>query len=174
MNIKEIEILLDKYFEGETSLAEEARLKEFFCNDQIPEHLLKYKNIFSAFAALTSEKMKHFTPVIKANPKIRQFYYLSAIAAGILLLIGLIFTFQTEVFNHKKLFKPDHDQELAFNQAKNALMMVSVGLNTGLNQVQHLKAFNTAMENVEKLHKFYHYQTLIINPDEPTNPSTKP
>ncbi len=174
MNIKEIEILLDKYFEGETSLTEEARLKEFFRNDQLPEHLSKHRDIFSAFDAMAGEKMEHFTPVIKAETKIRQFYYVSAIAAGILLLIGLFFTFQTEVFNHKKLLKPDQDQELAFNQAKNALMMVSVGLNTGLDQVQHLEAFNTAMENVQKLNKFYHYQTLIINPDEPSNSSTKP
>ncbi len=173
MNTREIEILLDKYFEGETSLDEERRLKTFFSSKDVPEHLLKHRQIFSYFNESGTETMKNFTPVISLDPKPSRFYYISGIAASILLLIGLFFTFRHDVFN-KKMNTPDTQQEMAFNQAREALLMVSVGLNTGLDQMQRLEVFNNAIENAQKLNKFYQCQTLIINPDEKPNQSKKP
>lgn len=173
MNTREIEILLDKYFEGETSLDEERRLKAFFSSKDVPEHLLKHRQIFSYFNESGTETMKNFAPAIKLDLKPSRFYYISGIAAGILLLIGLFFTFQHDVFN-KKMNNANQHQEMAFNQAREALLMVSVGLNTGLDQVQRLEVFNKAIENAQKLNKFYQCQTIIINPDEQTNQSKKP
>ncbi len=47
MNTKKIEQLLEKYFEGETSLNEEKELRDFFQQDEIPEHLKSYIDQFS-------------------------------------------------------------------------------------------------------------------------------
>lgn len=44
-----IEQLLDRYFEGETSLAEEQQLREFFQQTEVPEHLLAYQPLFRYF-----------------------------------------------------------------------------------------------------------------------------
>lgn len=49
MTIKEIENLLNKYFDGETSLEEENYLRDYFLNNEVPEHLKKYIDLFAYF-----------------------------------------------------------------------------------------------------------------------------
>ncbi|MDR1763119.1 MAG: hypothetical protein LBR64_04095 [Dysgonamonadaceae bacterium] len=44
-----INLLLDKYFEGQTSLKEEKILRDYFRKDDIPAELLKYKPVFQYF-----------------------------------------------------------------------------------------------------------------------------
>lgn len=47
MDSKYIEQLLERYWQGETSLEEEATLRAFFSGDNaIPRHLLRYKELF--------------------------------------------------------------------------------------------------------------------------------
>lgn len=46
MDFKYIEQLLERYWQCETSLEEEAQLRAFFAGDDVPEHLLRYKDLF--------------------------------------------------------------------------------------------------------------------------------
>ena len=46
MDFKYIEQLLERYWRCETSLEEEAQLRAFFTKEEIPEHLLRYKDLF--------------------------------------------------------------------------------------------------------------------------------
>lgn len=46
MDYKYIEQLIDSYFEGTTSLEEEHILREFFAQENIPEHLLVWQSLF--------------------------------------------------------------------------------------------------------------------------------
>lgn len=41
--MKDIETLLNKYFEGETTCEEERRLRRFFAEGLVPEHLEVYR-----------------------------------------------------------------------------------------------------------------------------------
>lgn len=59
MESKIIEELLEKYFEGETSLEEENRLKNYFTEGEIAENLKAYKPLFEYFK---SEKEGHLSP----------------------------------------------------------------------------------------------------------------
>ena len=43
--MKDIETLLNKYFEGETTCEEERRLRRFFAEGLVPEHLEVYRPI---------------------------------------------------------------------------------------------------------------------------------
>ena len=56
MNTREIEILLDKYFEGESTLADEKALKDFFNSGNVPGHLKEYNGIFGYFEIEKLEK----------------------------------------------------------------------------------------------------------------------
>lgn len=83
MNIEE---LVNRYFEGETSCQEEQELRRFFSQESIPEHLQLYRPLF---ACIEQEAKKS---QFKSNKKIlplhrKLFYTLSGVAAGILLLI---------------------------------------------------------------------------------------
>ena len=51
MNIREIEDLLKKYYEGETSLPDENRLRQFFMQPGVPDHLKPQQAVFRFFAA---------------------------------------------------------------------------------------------------------------------------
>lgn len=46
MDFKYIEQLLERYWQCETSLEEEAQLRAFFAGNDVPEHLLRYKDLF--------------------------------------------------------------------------------------------------------------------------------
>ena len=46
MDFKYIEQLLERYWQCETSLEEEAQLRAFFNGSDVPEHLMRYKDLF--------------------------------------------------------------------------------------------------------------------------------
>ncbi|MCX6286570.1 MAG: hypothetical protein NTY96_05600 [Bacteroidetes bacterium] len=188
MNIKEIEGLLKRYYEGETTLAEEKLLKEFFSGDHVPEHLLPYQPMFRFFtheATLTLteenqekslnrriEQYREETSIVRTHPGKKRLYYLSGIAAGLLILISLVFVIRNEAGKrqHDELANPS--AELAYTQARQALIMVSVGLNTGIDAAQRFKTLDNAMAQIQRINKYYNYQTQFINPEWIQNPST--
>ena len=80
MNIEE---LLNKYFEGETSCEEERELRHFFTQGIVPEHLKEYSPLF---AFLEKENRQAKTTDTKPATKQRKLrrhaiYTLSGIAA---------------------------------------------------------------------------------------------
>lgn len=50
--IKEIERLIGKFFDGETTLREEQRLYEFFARRSVPARLQVYREVFAGFASM--------------------------------------------------------------------------------------------------------------------------
>lgn len=54
MDYKYIEQLVDRYFEGETSLEEEQILRKFFGQEELPEHLRQWQPLFCAEVELTT------------------------------------------------------------------------------------------------------------------------
>ena len=56
MDYKYIEQLLERYWNSQTTLEEEAILKAFFCQDDIPASLLPYKPLF-AYAKAEEENV---------------------------------------------------------------------------------------------------------------------
>ena len=46
MDFKYIEQLLQRYFAAETTLQEECILREFFCQEDVPEHLRPWQSLF--------------------------------------------------------------------------------------------------------------------------------
>jgi hypothetical protein len=181
MNITEIKDLLEKYFEGEITLIEEARLKDFFMQDKVPPELATYAGLFRYFSDQQKEEIvnpgfeERFlsqirdTPVIPLTSGNRRNYYLLSIAAGILLLCGLIFTFRHDIIKNpgsSRLKDTYADPAAAYMEAKRALLLLSANLNTGLDQMNNLNSFQKGVENIEKFSVFYKYQQLNINPDE--------
>jgi hypothetical protein len=84
----DIDDLLNKYFEGETSGEEERRLRAFFASDNVPRRLAIYKPMFAYF---DDEIRKKQEKPVKSNPATRRYilYVLSAAAACLVLLLGI-------------------------------------------------------------------------------------
>lgn len=66
MNTEKIEQLLEKYFEGETSLEEEKQLRTFFRKEDIPDRLKSYREQFESILEFSrSEPGQGFDPMEK-------------------------------------------------------------------------------------------------------------
>lgn len=68
---KEIRRLLDLYFDGETTDAQEQELREFFARDTVPADLAYARAMFGAFAA-TAEDSSSLTGTLPAEPLLRE------------------------------------------------------------------------------------------------------
>lgn len=51
-NSKKIRKLIQRFFDGETTLAEERLLYDFFASDNVPDELAEYKEMFAGYAAI--------------------------------------------------------------------------------------------------------------------------
>ncbi|WP_426295470.1 HEAT repeat domain-containing protein [Dyadobacter endophyticus] len=91
----DIEKLLEKYYDGETSLEEERALKQFFQGGQVPEHLQSHAAQFGYFANARKEQpslsFNHELALMldppRQGPVRRLGIWLLRIAAGLALLI---------------------------------------------------------------------------------------
>jgi len=80
MELANIEKLVEKYLNAETSLQEETTLKNYFTGGNVAPHLQEYEYMFNYFATIKDEK---FTKTIQLEPKKskkRNFKWLSVAA----------------------------------------------------------------------------------------------
>lgn len=83
-----IEELLDKYFEGNTSTAEEKELRSFFASGNIPPHLSAYKPLFAYFDEEIATSKEVVSTPMRQDKRI-VLYLLSGVAAALLLIFGI-------------------------------------------------------------------------------------
>lgn len=89
MEQQQINNLLDKYFEGETSLEEETELRLYFANNKtLPEDLEKYRVLFSYFEV---EQEKTYTGDILL-PQKRSYKWSIALSGLVAVLVALFLT----------------------------------------------------------------------------------
>ena len=91
--MKDIEELLNKYFEGETTCEEERELRRFFTEGLVPEHLQMYRPMFAFFEAEHTQYVQASatTRSEKKNKTFRYYltYSLGTVAATLLLVLGV-------------------------------------------------------------------------------------
>ena len=57
MNAQQIEQLLQRYWEAETTVDEERQLRQFFNGNDVPQHLMRYKDLFAYEAFMQDEHL---------------------------------------------------------------------------------------------------------------------
>ncbi|MBK9254254.1 MAG: hypothetical protein IPM42_02070 [Saprospiraceae bacterium] len=152
----DINILLDKYWEGETTPEQENILKKYFNSEQVaPEHeqfapLFEY---FDAQAAITYGSELTFPEAkIKEigqkefNKSFQLRRFILAAAASLVLILGATFIIKTEVkvFEQSSLVHEIEDPEEALEVTKKALAMLSGKLDKSTNAVR------AGIQNIEK------------------------
>ncbi len=141
-----IQNLLEKYFEGKTSLREEAELKAYFREGKVPKELESYQALFRYFE---DEKQRQlgsrfddqlFQQLKKEDKPFKIgtiFPQVIRIAAAIAMLIGAFFVYQAidkTKSSTKRVAWENYeikDPQLAFEETKAALLLVSSKLNGG-------------------------------------------
>ena len=151
MEQSKIEFTLEKYFEGETNIAEENELRTYFSSTDVAQHLQQYQSLFKYYKAEKEQKIELKSPLnLISQTKNRKLKWLS-IAASIVVLIGAgTFTF----FNYNNSQQQDlgsyDSPEEAFAATQKALNLLSENVNVGVISVQHIQEFENSKNLIFK------------------------
>lgn len=161
MDSKQLEQLLEKYWNCETSLEEEKQLREYF-RGSVPENLKDTADLFRYYEAQQSHSVEgtDFDAVVRKKIKQQQpqgksvsmVFNFARIAAGLLVVITATYFVRQEV---RKAYPPEivdtySDPKLALEETKKALMMISKGFNKAQREAGKIKVFNEAEEKLQK------------------------
>jgi len=162
MREERLKDLLDKYYRGETSEAEERELKEYFSGNEVIKGYEAESRIFCHYSqtGMAPEPSAGFADrLVKAidDIEIRQRKELSrkryiiilSSAAAVLLLVGTYFIF----LNQKAAEDTFTDPQLAYAETMRILNEVSVKLNRGaeaLKPISKVKHISTGLNAVDE------------------------
>ncbi|WP_445716060.1 hypothetical protein [Flavobacterium sp.] len=147
MELKLVEQLLEKYFQGETTIAEEKQLKAYFSSNDVAPHLAKYQSLFGYFEM---QKGTQFEQKLPLQPRKQSTVKWMGIAASFVVLFGLAtFYFYPSVPNNEDLGTYDNPEE-AFAATQKALLMVSEQVNTGMESVVYLEEYEKTKKTIFK------------------------
>lgn len=148
MEYKELESILEKYFNGDTSVEEEKLLKKYFQeNKNISEKFASYRHLFGYYEDKATEKANFEINLPTKNHIInsKYIYYLVGVAASIILIFGIYFysinTNETKVLAYLNGV-PVTDEQTAINETKSALLKISSKFNDGTQELNNLTKLN--------------------------------
>ena len=145
MELHTIEILVEKYFSGETSIAEEKQLKNYFSSPDVAPHLEQYRAVFGYFSQAKEEQ---FTKTIPLQPRKRSYVAWTSVAASVAILSGAYF-FMTHEPAPQDLGTFENP-EVAFQETQKALEMVSENVNVGVKGMEHMTEYNQTTKTIFK------------------------
>lgn len=174
MKVNDIEKMIIRYYDGETTEAEEKELKQFFTSDDVPDHLQTDKELFLQMAShqenevpngledrlsnLIDEWDTHDKQIARKqkHTRILRLQWVGSIAASLLIL------FSVGIYIHKNnipLSPKDTctTPEEAYNEAQKALLMFSATINKSVKQVE------TVQVTTEKIQEKVNQQLYRIN-----------
>lgn len=158
MEYNKVRELLERYWEGESSLEDEALLRSFFAveHSDLPADLLEAQPMFRYF----NEEANRELPVLPELElplviKVRPLDHWMKYAAIFLIAVGLGYAArQFQLKQHRMdivLGEKDtyDDPQKAFAATQKALQLLAKNLNKGTTKVQKLSYFNEATEKIK-------------------------
>lgn len=162
MDSKDIEQLLEKYWNCDTSLEEEQQLRDFFKGNAIPESLTETASLFRFFEAEKKKSLADsFDHAVTKEIRKRQggkiislgWVQIARIAAGVLVVVAATYFIRQEV---RKAYPEEEaivdtysDPQLAFEETKKALMMIGKGFGKAKSEAGKIKMFNEAEKKIQ-------------------------
>jgi hypothetical protein len=150
MELDRIEKLINSYFEGETSIAEENELKVYFSSSDVAQHLEQYKSVFGYFSQAKSQQFKATIP-LKAKKRTNVAWL--SIAASVVVLFGIatfMYTNTTEKPKQLSDLGTYDDPEEALAATEKALTLVSQKINVGMGSVGYINEFERSKNRIFK------------------------
>jgi len=123
MELANIEKLIEKYENAETSLQEEQVLKDYFQQDNIPVQLLEYKAMFSYFNESSAERFTKSIPLKTRKP----YWKWASITAAAVLLVSIYTINRPGDISVQER----QEAEMAYQETQKAFQLISQNLNKG-------------------------------------------
>jgi hypothetical protein len=138
MVLDKIEQLVIKYENGETTLQEEALLKDYFSKETVAPHLEMYKPMFVYFLAAQQEQSTKDV-ALKPRKTYGIYKWISVAAVAV-----LMFSLYTQI---NKPVQYSDEQIVAYNKTVGALNLLSSTFNKG---TENLQALDIMSSNFKK------------------------
>tara|TARA_Y100001001_G_scaffold140055_1_gene143251 strand:+ start:437 stop:856 length:420 start_codon:yes stop_codon:yes gene_type:complete len=135
MELDNIEKLLEKYFEANTTVAEEEQLREYFAQESVPAHLEPYKPMFNYFS---NAKEERFTKQVPLKTRSNLYKWISVAAVAVL-------TFGIYLGNE---YQERKKAEYAYQETKKAFELLAENFGRGTEKVAYLKEFEEAKQKI--------------------------
>ena len=173
MDSKQLEQLLEKYWNTETSLEEEQQLRDFFRGKNIPEGMKETAELFRYFdhqkkvqlkePSFDGDVVRKINTARPAGKTASMYYNYARIAAGVAVVIAATYFVGQEVRKSYPSEEVDtySDPKLAFEETKKALMMLSKGFGKARHETEKIKLFNEAEQKVQSKHTVKEKETTI-------------
>jgi len=166
MNEQKTKELLERYFDGATSLDEERELQRYFAESDIPDSLKVYRPMFAFFGEERAVQPPAQKPVIR---KLRLLSIITGIAAGIAILIMVGMPKQQP---DNIIYYVDgqrvYDETRAIALAENKLQMLAQSMQKAQSSMAALEKVQESVQPLQQLSKISNiYQKveriLVIN-----------
>ncbi|UJH67668.1 hypothetical protein [Allomuricauda sp. SCSIO 65647] len=137
---KNIEKLLEKYFEATTTVAEEKTLREYFAQDGVAPHLEQYRPMFNYFS---NAKQERYTKQVPLTPRKTIYYRWISVAAVAVLAFGIYFGNDSyQDYQERK------QAEYAYQETRKALNLLAENFGKGTEKVAYLQEFEAAKQKI--------------------------
>ena len=145
MESANIEKLLESYFEGSTTLAEEKELRTYFTSGSVAPQLEKYQPLFESFI-IAQQEVSHREIEIPENNVGKSNVWWYGIAASAVIAI----TIASFMFSSPSLTSEEKEALTAFNESKRAMILLSDSFNTGAGQLAVVNQFTESKNRILK------------------------
>ena len=160
MELNNIESLLEKHEEGQTTLQEEAQLKLYFTTETVAPHLEVYRSLFTYFV---SDKQLSYQRPLPATRRNSNKYRWFASAAVVTIMFSAFMTLTSK----DEFIKLSNEEQFAYNETLKAFDLISNQMHKGAVPLNALDMISTSFEqgqqNVVFLEEFNNSTNKIFN-----------
>jgi len=144
MESAKIKQILEAYFEGGTTLAEEKLLENYFNNEKISGDLLQYQPLFAGLKAAKAEQSTRAfnLPETSKQKTIKTWWY------GVAAMLVVAFGVGTFFFSQPQYSQEEKEALAAFEKSKQAMLLLSENLNKGTQQLTHVSQFEKTKDRI--------------------------
>lgn len=160
MESERIKTLIQKYWDAETSLEEEAELRRYFSGEQVGAEwkdtasLFRYYDLKKQEAVADPDFDQHVMKKIRKKPagNMRSMVFnMGRIAAGLLVVVAITYFVREEARKSypSEVVDTYSDPQLAFEETKKALMILSKGFEKAQHEAGKMRVFHEAEQKVK-------------------------
>jgi len=160
MKQEQIQKLLEKFYNGGTTLEEEKKLRDYFLGGEVPEPLAADREYFLAMAdshnnkssSSLSASLENLIDARASETRVHRLHIKPVLArslsmaASLLILVGVYFTWMRQV--PKDTYT---DPQLAYQETQRILLYVSQQFNKGAGQLARLDEINTPAREMSRI-----------------------
>ncbi|PQB04574.1 hypothetical protein [Aureitalea marina] len=168
MELVKIETLLDKYFEGQTSLQEEQQLSSYFTGKDVDPSLAAYVPMFQGFEQARTEQSQQELELPQITRSNRNWWY--GIAATLVVGLGIA-SFMLGGANG--LTAEEQEALAAYEQARSSLILLSQSMNKGTESIAYLGEIDRVQAPLTHLGEFEKGQAHLARLNEFSSATNK-